>query len=146
MEHAPENLQNLVDNIAKAETAADIKSTLLPLLRSVEELFAQPIATPDQIYPGTCEEMISNWRNKMYIAAESNDHWLALSSMASLDAMLKELGFHWNILDRFQPDDLAASAKAYDGIIADYRKEYEKAGIPFQSYPDVDAFAEAYLK
>lgn len=146
MEKKPENLQFLVNNIAKANTVVDIKTSLLPLLQAVEALFEEPLPAPDQIYPGTCEEMISNWRNKMYLAADTNDFWLAISSLTALDAMLKELGFHWNILDQFQPDDLTVSAEVYDKIIERYRAEYEKAGVPFQSYPDVDAFIKAYLK
>lgn len=146
MEHKPDNLQALVENIAKAETADAVKTALLPLLQAVEAIFEEPLSVPEEIYPGTCEEMLSNWRNKMYLAAETEDVWLSLSSMASLDAMLKELGFHWNVLEKFQPLDLAASAKTYDDVIATYRKEYEKAGVPFQSYPDADAFVKAYLK
>lgn len=146
MEKKPENLQFLVNNIAKANTVVDIKTPLLPLLQAVEALFEEPLPAPDQIYPGTCEEMISNWRNKMYLAADTNDFWLAISSLTALDAMLKELGFHWNILDQFQPDDLTVSAEVYDKIIERYRAEYEKAGVPFQSYANVDAFIKAYLK
>lgn len=146
MAHKPENLHTLVENIAKAETAIAVKDALLPLLQAVENLFEEPISSPGEIYPGTCEEMISNWRNKMYLAADTEDTWLSFSSMASLEAMLQDLGFHWDILARFQPRDLAASAKAYDDVIAAYRKEYEKAGVPFQSYPDVDAFVNAYLR
>ena len=145
MEYAPKNLQILVDSVAAAETLDALKTSLLPLLKSVEELFTKPLPAPE-VYPGTCEEMISNWRNKMYLAAKTNDRWLSFSSMAALDAMLKDLGFHWNVLDRFDPNDLTASAKDYDKVIADYREEYRKAGVTFQSYPNVDAFVEAYLK
>lgn len=146
MERKPEHLQTLVEKIAKAESPTAVQEALLPLLQAVEALFEEPLPAPEQIYPGTCEEMLSNWRNKMYLAAETGDIWLSLSSMAALDAMLTELGFYWNVLDRFQPRDLVVSASAYDAVIADYRKEYEKAGVPFQSYPNADAFAAAYLK
>lgn len=145
MKIAPENLHTLVDTIAKATTVADLKASLVPLLQAVETLFEEPLPAPE-VYPGTCEEMISNWRNKMYLAADTNDTWLALNCMASLDAMLKELGFHWNILDQFQPEDLAASARVYDEIITQYRAEYDKAGVPFQGYTDVDAFVKEYTK
>ena len=145
MAKKPENLQALVEAIAGADTVTAIKSGLLPLLQAVEALFPAPVVAPE-VYPGTCEEMISNWRNKMYLAAKTQDLWLSFSSMASLDAMLTDLGFQWNILKQFCPGNLAVSAKAYDDVIANYRKEYEKAGISFQSYPDVDAFVTAYLK
>ena len=146
MEKCPENLKELVEAIARAESAAAVKPALLPLLQAVEDLFQDPLPGPEEIYSGTCEEMLSNWRNKMYLAADTKDIWLSFSSIASLDAMLQDLGFHWDVLNRFRPHDLAASAKAYDAVIEDYRKEYEKAGVPFQSYPDVDAFIECYLK
>ena len=145
MEYVPTNLQELVNNIVTADTCDAIKTGLTSLLRAVEALFTKPIPEP-QVYPGTCEEMISNWRNKMYLAAQTGDQWLSFSSMASLDAMLKELGFDWNVMDKFQPDDLNASAAAYDEVIAKYQEEYRKAGVPFQSYPNVDAFVEEYTK
>ena len=145
MEHVPENLQELVDRIVAADSCDAIKAGLITLLQAVEKLFVQPLPEP-QIYPGTCEEMISNWRNKMFLAARTGDRWLAISSMTALDAMLKELGFDWNVMDRFHPDDLNASAAAYDDVIARYQEEYRKAGVPFQSYPNVDAFVEEYTK
>lgn len=145
MERKPENLRALVETIAKEDSVSGIKASLIPLLQAVEALFTESPSAPE-VYPGTCEEMLSNWRNKMYLAAETKDIWLSLSSMASLDAMLKDLGFHWHVLSRFNPHDLAASANAYDAFIEDYRKEYEKAGIPFQSYSNVDAFLAHYIK
>lgn len=40
----------------------------------------------------TYEEMFSNWRNKMYAAAETDDRHLAFMSMVSLNAMISDVG------------------------------------------------------
>lgn len=141
----PNNLKAHVDSITAAETVSKLKDALLPPLQAVEVLFDMPQQKAEP-YPGTCEEMLSNWRNKMYLAVKTEDRWLSMSSMASLDAMLKELGYHWNVLEDYRPDDLTASAQNYDTVIDRYRAEYEKAGIPFQSYRNADSFIEAYLK
>lgn len=145
MEQKPENLRDLVDVFISAEFASDLKTGLSNLLRTVSTLFESALPSPEVI-PGTYEEMFSNWRNKMYLAAKTNDRYLSFDSMFGLDSMLRELGFPQDVLDKFDPHNLTNTAKAYDEIIENYRKEYERAGIPVQSYPDVDAFIEDYLK
>ncbi len=145
MERKPKNLHALVDAFLGADSLTDMKAALSHLLEAVEALFAEPLPCPE-VFPGTYEEMFSNWRNKMYFAAETGDKYLAFDSMCGLDNMLKELGFPMDVLGRFDPNDLAASANFYDEILASYRKEYDRAGIQVQSYPDVDAFIETYIK
>lgn len=145
MAHKPENLRTLVDAVVCAGNEKDMKSALSALIQAVEALFETPMPRP-QVFPGTYEEMFSNWRNKMYLAAETGDRYLAFNSMCGLDGMLKELGFSYDVLGKFDPDDLSASAKAYDTIIETYRKEYDKAKLSVRRYPDLNAFIEDYLK
>ena len=145
MECRPKNLRGLVDAVVCAANAEDLKTALTCLLKSVKPLFEAPKPSAE-IFPGTYEEMFSNWRNKMYLAAQTGNTYLAFDSMGGLNQMLADLGFSMDVLSRFDPNDLAASAKAYDAILAEYRKEYDKAGIAVESYPDVDAFIKEYSK
>lgn len=145
MPRKPENLRELVNAIVCAGSEAEIKRALLELLRAVEALFVPPLPAP-AVYPGTYEEMFSNWRNKMYLAAETGNRYLAFDSMCALDAMCKELGFSCNVLGNFDPNDLKKTAEGFDAVIEAYKQEYHKAGISVQRYPDIDAFLSDYLK
>ena len=40
---------------------------------------------------GTYEEMYSNWRNKMYLAAETGNRHLAFMNLISANAMFSEI-------------------------------------------------------
>ena len=100
---------------------------------------------------GTYEEMYSNWRNKMYLAAETGDRRLSLLTLASLDAMLQEIGEEidipdYPVMEIYDPDDLVKNAEGFDRILEEYQKVYEKAGMAVNHFPDVDAWAEAYLE
>lgn len=145
MERKPENLPALVDSVISAESEETVKSALHILMDAAEQLFCSPLPASEAI-PGTYEEMFSNWRNKMYLAAENQNRYLAFDSMHGLDSMLKALGFSYDVLVKFIPQDLTASAVRYDEIMETYRKEYDKAGLPVQLYSSVDAFIEDYLK
>lgn len=145
MERKPKELRSLVDAVIGAGNEADIKFAVAALMQAVQTLFQSPVPSPE-VFPGTYEEMFSNWRNKMYLAAELGNRYLSFDSMCGLDSMLRELGFLFDVLGRFDPEDLTASAKAYDEIIETYRREYDNAGIAVQRYPNVDAFIEDYLK
>ena len=145
MVHKPDNLRSLVDPILQAGNPEALKAALSLLMQAAEELF--PAAYhPSESFPGTYEEMFSNWRNKMYLAAETNDRYLSFSSLGSLDVMLKELGFTYDVMAKYNPEDLLSSAKAFDNILEEYRKEYNKAGIAAATYPDVDVFIDEYIK
>ena len=145
MIHKPDNLRSLVDPILQAGNPDALKAALPPLMQAAEELF--PAAYhPAEIFPGTYEEMFSNWRNKMYLAAETNDRYLSFSSLGSLDVMLKELGYTYDVMAKYNPEDLLSSAKAFDNILEEYRKEYDKADIAIATYPDVDVFIDEYIK
>ena len=98
---------------------------------------------------GTYEEMYSNWRNKMYAAAETGNRHLAFMSLLGSNAMFSEISSEVNIsrydaLEGYNSQDLPRTAKAYDGILSEYLKEYSKAGIQVKHYSDIDAFVLDY--
>ena len=145
MERKPEHYQDLVTDMISAKDLSELKSAAAELLRSVEDLFRSP-APEAKVYPGTYEEMFSNWRNKMYLAAEINDPYLSFECLGNLDFLLKELGFVWNIMDQYDAENLSATAKAFDTVLERYREEYRKACIEVQRYATVDAFIAEYMK
>ena len=94
---------------------------------------------------GTYEEMFSNWRNKMYVAAQNNNRYLAFMSLISFYSMLSEIAGEWEIgnydsLAIYNPDNLYATAQAFDDILNAYLSEYRKVGLSARYYKNIDAF------
>lgn len=145
MERKPEQLRTLADRIICAQSARQTKLALSEFLSAVEKLFEIPSGA-SRVIQGTYEEMFSNWRSKMYLAARTEDRYLAFSSMCSLNAMLKELGFSYDVLSGFDPNDLYGTAQAFDRILEQYRAEYKAVGISVASYGNIDRFIESYTK
>lgn len=158
MKRRPENLCELMDQVVSAGSADQIREALMQLIRAVirtfrdakEDISSRKKAPSAGNLSGTYEEMFSNWRNKMYLAAATGDRHLAFSSLESLDAMLADISSEVNIgtynaIAAYDPDDLQKTAEAFDAILAEYENEYRTAGLQVRRYPDVDAFAEDYL-
>ncbi len=98
---------------------------------------------------GTYEEMYSNWRYKMYAAAEAGNRHLAFMSLASAAGIVSGIRSkadvdRYDLLAGYYPRDLQKTAMAYDNFLREYRKEYDKAGIPEKHYSDIDEFVLAY--
>lgn len=99
---------------------------------------------------GSYEEMFSNWRNKMYDAAENNDHHLSFMTMASLQRFLCELSSeyefsNYDVIGKFDPNDLLGCAVAVDRILQEYLKEYRNLNISILKYETIDEFKKDYL-
>lgn len=158
MPNRPENLCEMIEDVISAASAQSVQKCLSKLMREtiavfrhVKESIAMPkkAVTGDTI-AGTFEEMYSNWRNKMYAAAESGNRHLAFMSLISLNTMLSEISSNVNIGSydvfwEYDSQDLHETAKSYDNILNEYLKEYKKAGIQVKQYSDIDAFMQDYL-
>lgn len=145
MPRHPAHLKETVEDILCEAEVPLLHARLAQLLSSVEALFVSEPASP-QPFPGTYEEMFSNWRNKMYLAAETGDRFLSFDSLCALNGMLTELGYHWNIADKFDPNNLGANAKVFDDTLERFLEEYKKFGISLAVYPSLDHFIQDYLK
>lgn len=157
MPHRPENLRGRMEAVLSAASVQEQKQHLSALMHDTVRVFEnvrgslpapRQRATPNSI-GGTYEEMFSNWRNKMYLAANGQDLHLSFMSMHSMYHMLCDISGDveigtYPVLNRFAPDDLLLTAKNYDRILEEYQKEYEKAGIPVKHYRDIDDFIEKY--
>ena len=159
MQNRPEKLCDMIDDVISATSASSIKKHLSTLMKetmavfhNVKETIAvqKKPATGDML-TGTYEEMYSNWRNKMYAAAETGDRHLAFTSLLSSNAMFSEISSEvaisrYDVLGGYNPQDLHKTAKAYDNILSKYLKEYRKAGIQVKRYSDIEAFVLDYQR
>lgn len=157
MSDRPQKLCERIEDVLSATLAESVKKNLSVLMKETiaafhhvkERLGIQRKATEEKTLMGTYEEMYSNWRNKMYQAAETGNRHLAFMSLVSANAMLSEIYSdvktdRYNALRGYDPQDLHKTAKAYDDVLDAYLKEYEKAGIQAERYSDIDSFAQAY--
>lgn len=157
MKNRPEKLCEMIEAVISATSVTFIQKHLTTLMKetiavfhNVKETMAiqKKTVTKDTLI-GTYEEMYSNWRNKMYAAAETGNRHLAFMSLLSSNEMFSEINSEVNInrydvLEEYDPQDLYKSAKAYDDILNEYRKEYSRAGIQVKHYSDIDAFVLDY--
>ncbi len=159
MRNRPEKLCHMIDDVISAASVTSVQKHLSTLMKETVAVFRnvkenivmrEKTAAGDALI-GTYEEMYSNWRNKMYAAAEAGNRHLAFMSLISLNEMFSEIGSEADInrydaLKDYNSQDLHKTAKAYDDILSEYLKEYGKAGIQVRHYPDIDAFVLDYQR
>ena len=158
MENKPDMLCGMIENVLSSDTAGQVKESLTILVRETMRIFRKmkttvlsekKAVTADSIN-GTYEEMFSNWRNKMYLASNENNRHLALMSLVSLSAMISDISEgtdidDYNALKCYNPQNLRNTAAAFDDLLNDYLKEYQKAGLRAERYKDIDSFVQHYL-
>lgn len=106
---------------------------------------------PSAALAGTYEEMYSNWRNKMLLAAENQDVFSSFANLCGLHGMLAGISREFSIdrydvMGAYDPDQLPQNATLFDRYLQAYESEYQKAGISVKRYADVDAFVAEYLQ
>ncbi len=158
MKRRPADVRGAIDAVLRAGTPRDVKENAAAFLKELTDCFdaAAREVRPErkkacaETLSGTWEEMVSNWRGKMRLAAETGDRHLAFMSLESLNEMLRDVGEEtaigaYDALSAYDPEDLSKTAAAADALLNDYLREYEQAGAKPERYPDVDAFLAAYL-
>ncbi len=150
----PFDIKAAVIDIISADTIEKIKERL-KLLFSVVGEYLQP---PNKREPpcaenlkGTYEEMYSNWKNKMPEAADRKDMYSSFMNLLYFQSMLHELAQSiavddFEIMDKFEPDDLANNTDVFNMALSRFLAEYEKAGICSKRYASAQEFAEDYCK
>lgn len=156
MKRLPNNFQNLYLDCIKSKTVNEIKATSSKLMKEVI-LFAnqmknrvvskKKITKKDLV--GTYEEIYSNWRNKMYYAAQNNDWYLSFMTSVSCQEFYNEMHSRHHIdridlFKNFSVNDLAYNAKAFDNALKKYRNNYEKLALKVKYYKDLDEFEAEY--
>lgn len=157
MEKRPRGLCEMIENVLSAEQVRQLREDLTVLMRETVKVFreteipAEKKPVTAQAVGGTYEEMFSNWRNKMYIAAEQNNRHLAFMSLVNMNAMISGIGNEteigsYDVLGCYDPNDLQKTAQAFDELLNEYLKEYERAGLCAERYKDIDDFVGHYTK
>lgn len=157
MKNRPEKLCERIEDIVSATSAVSLQKHLSALMRETAVVFrrvketvgAPRKAAVKEALAGTYEEMYSNWRNKMYWAAETGNRHLAFMSLISADAMFSEIGSEvdidrYDVLEGYDSGDLHKTAKSYDHVLEKYLNEYGKAGLQAKHYADIDGFVCGY--
>ena len=158
MKRRPADVRGGIDAVLRAGSAPLVKEKAAAFLKELTDCFdaAAREVRPErkkacaETLSGTWEEMVSNWRGKMRLAAETHDRHLAFMSLESLNEMLRDVGGEtaigaYDALSAYDPEDLIKTAAAAEALLNGYLREYEKAGVKPERYPDVDAFLAAYL-
>jgi hypothetical protein len=105
--------------------------------------------TPESI-EGSYEEIFSNWRGKMYLAAQNNDVYLALMTAASCQGFYDETADEYkvkriNLFEGLCLDDLHQSARRFDAAMEEYLNLYKRIGLSVRFYSNIEAFENMYL-
>lgn len=158
LEEKPDCLIENIDKIIKADNLDMIKSYSTELIAGIQKLMDEKrsIILKEKELPnvdnlrGSYEEFFSNWRNKMYYAAETKNLHLAFMTMNSFQNMLDEIANEisipkYNVLLGFNPEDLYETAKAFDNILNKYLEEYEKVGLKVNRYKSINEFINHYI-
>ena len=95
--------------------------------------------------------MYSNWRNKVEQAANNSDEFSSFVNMCCFNYMLSDISSEfdigdYNIMDEYNPENLADNVPLYDKYLKEYEKVCSDAGIKINRFSDVDAFVADYLE
>ncbi len=158
MPRRPADLPRLVEEVVSAASPEEMRQCLSLLMREVSAVFREAERSlpqeerpvPPEALRGTWEEMFSNWRGKLLLAARTGDRHLAFTSLESFDAMLADVADgamkgKYDALAIYDPGDLPGTAARFDGLLEDYLTEYRRAGLEPVRYGDIDAFLRRYL-
>lgn len=160
MKLRPAGLCERIEAIVSSATAEAVRENTLLLIRETKACFREAhsfLPAKEKNAPsadalrGTYEEMFSNWRNKMHLAAQENNRHLAFMSMINMNAMLADISEETdtgclNVMDGYKPNDLWKTAESFDKTLDQYRQLYETAGLTEVRYPDIEAFVQKYRK
>lgn len=158
MKILPDHFMQNYHELITARTVEEIKSYSTKLMHSSKDFVSKlinQVQTKKEItaesIEGSYEEIVSNWRNKMHLAAHTEDAYLALMTMASCQGFYDEFASEYDIehirlYERFQINDLSGSADGFDTAMETHRCLYTRVGEPIRSYPNIEAFEKAYLE
>lgn len=141
-------LEKTVGDIVFACDEKTLTNALTELVRTVKTEITAAAHAPKPS-PGTCEEMYSNWKSKMELAAKENDAFSAFMNITSFQYMLSDCcpaDRAPSALSGYDPHDLEASQRAFDRALEEYGNLCREAGITPRSFANVDEFLSDYLK
>ncbi len=154
----PENFRENYFALINAQNVSAIRQSAKLLLKGAHSLIeaaeseapAKPPITA-QALEGSYEEICSNWRNKVYRAAEKGDRYLALMSMASCQVFYQEMAERYdipsfNLFTRFTPEDLQQAVQDFERVMQEYKTLYDRENTPVCRYDNIESFISDYLR
>lgn len=158
MKNLPVNFAKLYWALIKAGSIEEMKTAATKLMRAVKDFAAQMRrrihskrdATEGDLR-GTYEEIYSNWKNKMHLAAETEDSYLSLMTAASCQNFYDEMYSEYmidriNLMENCPTDHLSLAAEAFDDAMEEYKRNYDQLGMQIRRYQDLDEFERRYLE
>ena len=148
----PFDFEIIIMDIIRAETVEKIRSRLTELLVLTNEYLKIPkqkdLPTATNLR-GIYEEMYSNWKNKMAEAADRDDIYSSFMNLLSLQDMFHEIAesievADFEIMDKFDPQNLENNVCVFDKAMSNYLAEYEKVGMRPKHYKNVEEFEKEY--
>ena len=154
----PEGFAAHYHALIEAETVEDTKQELSALMRATDTLIGEVRAKISPRKPltadalrGTHEEIHSNWRSKMYRAAEEGDRYLSWMTEAAAQDFYYDMAAEYEmspvvLMDDEPCPDLLSRAHRFDDAMRRYGENYVRTGTRFCRYDTVDEFVSDYLK
>lgn len=158
MNNLPKEFNELYIKLIKSENIEEMKELSTILMKSVKEFSKEMkvrVTLKEEIKEndirGSYEEIYSNWKNKMYQAAENNDMYLSLMTAASCQAFYDDMYNEYNIekidiMKRLSNNDLKEATSSFDEAMEEYKKNYDRINIKIVKYKNLDDFEEWYLR
>ena len=148
----PFSAKALILAVIQAQTVENLRITLTELMRTVRPYFAsgtQKAQPSPSNLTGTYEEMYSNWRNKMWEAADRGDLFSSFMNAVSCRFMLEDIAEAIavdlpDVIAGFDPGDLQRNARLFEDALDRYLDEYRKIGIQPKHFANADAYLSAY--
>jgi hypothetical protein len=157
MEHLPTDFIQQHQSLVQANSLSAIKRHAAQLLKSVKAFYRQieqslrskPEIKADHLR-GSYEEIFSNWKNKMRLATETNDPYLALMTTASCQNFYHHMHNSYaipaiDLMANFDSEDLAACERAFNTAMEEYRTLYDATRLSVTHYDSLEAFERGYL-
>ncbi|WP_195988366.1 nucleotidyltransferase domain-containing protein [Clostridium sp. D53t1_180928_C8] len=155
MDKLPIEFNTLYNKSVKVESCEEIKNIATKLMKSVKEFSKDmklKITEKKEIEAenirGSYEEIYSNWKNKMYYAAENNDTYLSLMTASSCQSFYDDMYSEYNIekvdIMKSLDTNLKEAAVVFDKAMEKYKRNYDKVGLTVNKYKDLDEFEENY--
>jgi len=156
--YLPENFEKLYTAIINAKSTHDIREASRLLLSATialrdklwQKYVTKPVPTHENL-KGWYEECWCNNRNKLIASTSIKDKSYAFLAAASAqnycDEMTKQLGTKkYNLMQKFDSDNLTKVQDAFLQIIDEYAQEYEKVGRKIERYNNFEALYNDYMK
>lgn len=147
-----EDFSEKIREIAESKEVSHIRDLIKSILMYMENYVRREKQKeePSEGLSGTYEEMYSNWRNKVEEAARNGDVFSSFANMCNLHYMFQDISSdvnigEYNILEKFNPDNLVENIRIYDECLEKYEAVYKTVGISVKRFADVDAFVADYM-